>query len=386
MHQQLFDHIDVPPENVHIPDGTIALENIDDYCRAFELKIKDLGGLDFQLLGIGLTGHIGFNEPGSHINSMTRLVTLDHITRVDASSSFMGIQHVPRKAITMGIGTVMTAKRIVLLGWGNHKAQILRNTIESEISSKVPATYLQQHHNTTFVLDTEAASELIRINTPWLVGTCNWTEFLKRRAVIWLSMRLKKSILKLTDKDYNAHDMSDLLQIEGTAYDLNIKVFNALQRSITGWPGGKHNADDTYRPERSQPERKRVIIFSPHPDDDVISMGGTLDRLIEQGHDVHVVYQTSGNIAVSNDEALKFARISRRFSSDTKKMDAIISELINKTSGGSSSLSVRNLKGLIRREESLLATQFLGLPESPFIFSIYHSTRLDKKRKINLVA
>ena len=362
MHEHLFNHIDIHPENINIPDGNIAPDKLQQYCIDYEIKIKKLGGLDFQLLGIGRTGHIGFNEPGSHLNSETRLITLDHITRVDAASSFFGIENVPRKAITMGIGTVKNAKRIVLLAWGVNKSNIIKKTIEGTISSNVPASYLQDHNNTTFILDQEAAANLTRIKTPWLVTSCDWDIKLKLKAVVWLSNLLKKPILKLTDKDYNNNGMSELLMQEGTAYDLNIKMFNKLQNTITGWPGGKPNADDTKRPERAEPSKKRVLILSPHPDDDVISMGGTFDRLIKQGHEVHIAYQTSGNIAVSDEEALKFAEVSMEINVDSKKVKDIIKFIKNKKRNESiDSLEVRHLKGTIRKRESLAATRYLGL-------------------------
>ena len=363
MHEHLFNHVNILPENVNIPNGKISSEDLYQYCIDYELKIKTSGGLDFQLLGIGRTGHIGFNEPGSHFNSGTRNITLDYITRVDAAPSFLGIDNVPRKAITMGIGTVRKAKRIVLLAWGVNKAEIIKKTIEGEITSIVPATYLQDHNNTTFILDESASSELTRIKTPWLVSSCVWTETLKSKSVVWLSELLNKPFLKLTDKDYNNNGMSALLTEEGTAYDLNIKMFNKLQHTITGWPGGKPNSDDTNRPERSTPEKKRVIIFSPHPDDDVISMGGTFDRLVEQGHEVHIAYQTSGNIAVSDEEALKFAEIAQSLNSDSKNTQTIINFLNQKTDRDTDSLEVRKLKGLIRKSESLAATRYLGLKD-----------------------
>nr|WP_315254052.1 glucosamine-6-phosphate deaminase [uncultured Flavobacterium sp.] len=384
MHEHLFDHVDILSENINIPDGNISNEDLQQYCIDYEMKIKSYGGLDFQLLGIGRTGHIGFNEPGSHVNSGTRSITLDHLTRIDAASSFLGIDNVPRKAITMGIGTVKTAKRIVLLGWGISKAEIIKQTIEGEISSRVPATYLQQHSNTTFVLDTEASSELTRVKTPWLVKSIIWTEELKLKAVAWLSELTQKPFLKLTDKDYNEHGMSSLLTDEGTAYDLNIKMFNKMQQTITGWPGGKPNADDTYRPERATPERKRIIIFSPHPDDDVISMGGTFDRLVEQGHDVHVAYQTSGNIAVSNEEALKFAEISMALNKNSSESENIINLLKDKKANDIDSLEVRKLKGLIRRSESLAATRYLGLQDSNvnFLDLPFYETGTVKKNNL----
>jgi glucosamine-6-phosphate deaminase len=384
MHEHLFNHVDIAPQNINIPDGNVSSEDLQQYCIDYEMKIKDYGGLDFQLLGIGRTGHIGFNEPGSHVNSGTRSITLDHLTRVDAASSFLGIDNVPRKAITMGIGTVKNARRIVLLGWGISKAEIIKKTIEGEISSRVPATYLQQHNNTTFVLDTEASSELTRVKTPWLVKSVIWTEELKLKAVAWLSELTQKPFLKLTDKDYNDNGMSSVLTEEGTAYHLNIKMFNKMQQTITGWPGGKPNADDTYRPERATPERKRIIIFSPHPDDDVISMGGTFDRLVEQGHDVHIAYQTSGNIAVSNEEALKFAEISKALNSNSVESENIIHFLRNKKSNDIDSLEVRKLKGLIRRSESLAATRYLGLPDANvnFLDLPFYETGTVKKNNL----
>ncbi|PIA78548.1 glucosamine-6-phosphate deaminase [Gaetbulibacter sp. 4G1] len=385
MHEHLFNHVDILPENINIPDGKVSAEDLYQYCIDYEMKIKTLGGLDFQLLGIGRTGHIGFNEPGSHFNSGTRSITLDHITRIDAAPAFLGIDNVPRKAITMGIGTVMSAKRIVLLGWGISKAKILKKTIEGKITSQVPATYLQEHNNTTFVLDSDASSELTRVKTPWLVTSCVWTETLKLKAVVWLSELTDKPFLKLTDKDYNDNGMSSLLTEDGTAYNLNIKMFNKLQHTITGWPGGKPYADDTNRPERATPEKKRVIIFSPHPDDDMISMGGTLDRLVEQGHDVHVAYQTSGNIAVSDEEALKFAEISKSLNSNSTEPENIIKFLKNKTENNIDSIEVRKLKGLIRRSESLAATRYLGVDDSKvhFLDLPFYETGTVKKNNLS---
>lgn len=385
MHDHLFDHIDIPEENIHIPDGTVPSEELIDYCVSYDNKIKSFGGLDFQLLGIGRTGHIGFNEPGSHYNSATRIITLDHITRVDAAPAFLGIDNVPRKAITMGIGTVRNAKRIVLLAWGGNKAEIIQKTIEGEISSHVPATYLQRHSNTTFVMDQGASLELTRVKTPWMVTSCDWTNTLKLKAAVWLSELTKKSILKLTDNDYNNHGMSDLLSQEGSAYDLNIAMFNRLQRTITGWPGGKPNADDTNRPERAQPSKKRVIIFSPHPDDDVISMGGTFDRLIEQGHEVHVAYQTSGNIGVPDDEALKFAEVALALNNEAKQAEEVIAFLNQKTENEIDDLSTRKLKGLIRRGESMAATRYLGLPDEyvHFLDLPFYETGMIKKNKLS---
>jgi glucosamine-6-phosphate deaminase len=367
MHQHLFDHIDIDPENVNIPDGTVPSDKLQKYCRSYESQIEKAGGLDFQLLGIGRTGHIGFNEPGSHFNSATRDITLDHITRVDAAPAFKGLENVPRKAVTMGIGTIRKAKRIVLLAWGQNKSEIVRDTIEGEISPEVPATYLQEHSNATFVLDKEAAAHLTRIDTPWLVRTCDWTQDLTHKAVVWLSLQKEKPVLQLTDKDYNDSGMSDLLSTEQSSYEINIRTFNRLQHTITGWPGGKPNADDTNRPERATPEKKRVIIFSPHPDDDVISMGGTFDRLVSQGHEVHIVYQTSGNIAVADHEALKIAEVANSITK-TDTFSKVIEDLNGKTEEDFDSELVRKIKGNIRRSESYGATRYMGIPDSQVHF------------------
>ena len=385
MREHLFNHVDILPEHINIPDGMVSDEDLYQSCVDYEMKIKSVGGIDFQLLGIGRTGHIGFNEPGSHLNSGTRNIKLDHITRVDAAPVFLGIDNVPTKAITMGIGTVSTAKRIVLLAWGANKADILKKTIEGDITSHVPATYLQNHNNTTFVLDEGASEELTRIKTPWLVTSCVWSETLKLKAVLWLSEVTDKSILKLTDKDYNNNGMSGLLSAVGNAYDLNIKIFNKMQHTITGWPAGKPNADDTNRPERADIPKKRIIIFSPHPDDDVISMGGTFDRLVEQGHEVHVAYQTSGNIAVSDEEALKFAEISLALTADSEEPKRLINFLKHKTDQVIDSPEMLRLKALIRRSESLAATRYLGLEDSNvhFLNLPFYETGMVKKNNLS---
>ena len=387
MNEYLFKHIDILPENINIPNGECTVEESLVLCTQYEEKIKKLGGIDFQLLGIGRTAHIGFNEPGSHQNSTTRMVTLDHVTRSDAAGSFLGMENVPKKAVTMGISTVLEARRIVLLAWGQNKAEVVQQTIEGDITPKIPATYLQNHSNVTFVLDVEAASGLTRFNTPWVVDSCEWNLDLISKAIVWLCGKTNKSILHLTDKDYYEHGMESLLAIEGTAYDLNIKMFNQLQHAITGWPGGKPNSDHQKRPERSTPEKKRVIIFSPHPDDDVISMGGTFDRLVEQGHEVHIVYQTSGNIAVSNDEALKFAEIGMVFDPKNEIYSKIIQFINQKNSAIPDCIELRNLKAQIRQKESLGATRFLGLPDSQvhFLNLPFYETGSIKKSPLSQV-
>ncbi|MGB2164971.1 MAG: glucosamine-6-phosphate deaminase, partial [Flavobacteriaceae bacterium] len=382
MHENLFDHIDIPAENINIPSGILEPKKVRDYCKAYEKKIADLGGLDFQLLGIGRTGHVGFNEPGSNINSQTRLVTLDYLTRYDAAGAFYGIENVPSKAITMGIKTILSAKRIVLLAWGINKSEIIQKAVEGALTPNIPTTYLQEHHNTTLVLDHQAASGLTRIKTPWITGNCDWSDLSNQcKAVYWLCEKTDKSILKLTEEDYNQNGMSELLILEGNYYDLNIKMFNRLQNTITGWPGGKPDADDSNRPERALPEKKRSIIFSPHPDDDVISMGGTFDRLVAQGHEVHVAYQTSGNIAVSDDEALKYIEVVSDISDDPSVYEDLKKELLHKEKNTMDSLALRKLKGTIRKRESLAATRYIGIPDHQVHFlnlPFYESGKIKK--------
>ncbi|WP_395785743.1 glucosamine-6-phosphate deaminase [Aquirufa sp.] len=369
MKEQLFDHVDIPVTNYHIPDGTLAYDKIPEFCRDYEEKIEKLGGFDFYLLGIGRNGHIGFNEPGSIITSKTRLMTLDILTKIDAAIDFGGLEKVPKKAITLGIDKIMHAKRIVLLAWGEHKAESVARAVEGPVTSEIPASYLQQHPNTTFILDETAASLLTRIKTPWVVDSVTWDRNMIKKAVTHLSLTLNKPVLKLTTKDYNEHGMSELLSLYGQSHEINIEVFNYLQHTITGWPGGKPNADDTHRPERAFPARKKVIIFSPHPDDDIISMGGTFQRLHDQGHDVHVVYQTSGNIAVADDEALRFAEFvidfNEKFESSNAKTNKIYKESVKFLKGKRDSEvdieSVREIKGLIRQGEAKNTCRFVGI-------------------------
>ncbi|QCX37270.1 glucosamine-6-phosphate deaminase [Aureibaculum algae] len=376
MKEHLFNHVDILPENYHVPDGTLSKAEIANYCDQYENKIEALGGLDLQILGIGGNGHIGFNESGSLQNSKTRLVALDHITRVAASGDFSGLENTPRTAITLGVKKIMEAKRVILLAWGERKSNIIKASTESEVTSSVPASFLQEHDNATFVLDKEAASKLTRINTPWLVEKIVWTDRLIRKAVLSLALYLKKPILMLTDADYIENGMSDLLADSGPAYDINIKIFNKLQNTITGWPGGKPNADDSKRPERAEPAKKRVLIFSPHPDDDIISMGGTFKRLHEQGHEVHVGYQTSGNIAVADDEALRFARFvcdyNDQFNIENEEAENIYKKaaefLKNKKSSEIDTPEVRHIKGIIRKGEARATCHFIGIPDDQIHF------------------
>lgn len=373
MRQQLFDHVDIPTENWNVPDGTLNAGEIKDYCEAYEAKIDSYGGLDLQLLGIGGNGHIGFNESGSSIASKTRMVALDSITRINAAPDFGGLVNTPRKAITMGVEKIMEAKRVVLMAWGEGKANIVAKSVEESIKAEVPASYLQYHPNCAYVLDKGASSSLTREKTPWLVQKLEWDEFSIKKAVIGLAQQLDKPILKLTDTDYNQNGLNDILaqSDEGTAYAVNIKVFRQLQNTITGWPGGKPNVDDTYRPERATPGKKRVIIFSPHPDDDIISMGGTFIRLVEQGHEVHVAYQTSGNIAVSDAEAIRFADfindVNEKLGFDSSNSSKLLSDsqaFVGSRKGSEvDTAELRAIKGLMRRGEAKATCRYVGVED-----------------------
>ncbi|MDR2284844.1 MAG: glucosamine-6-phosphate deaminase [Sphingobacterium sp.] len=390
MKKNLFDLIDIPAENINIPDGTIDINQVQAYCEAYEQKISALGGLDIQLLGIGRTGHIGFNEPGSAPNSGTRLVTLDDLTRRDASRGFGGKEYVPTKAITMGVGTIFKAKEIVLMAWNENKAEIVKKAVEGEMSPEIPATYLQLSNNVEFILDEGAASLLTRFDTPWLAHDVVWTEFLTKKAVVWLSLKLNKAILKLTDEDYNNNGMAELVTEQGPAYNINIKIFNELQRTITGWPGGKPNVDDTNRPERAEPAHKNAILFSPHPDDDVISMGGTFIRLADQGHNVHVAYQTSGNTAVWDDDVLRYLEFVQDFAVAIDDDQGITSKIYTeareffktKKPNQVDPEIIRTVKGLIRKGEAIAGARFVGLPDENIHFQnlpFYDRTKFSKE-------
>jgi len=393
MREHLFDHIDIPKKNIHIPDGTLAKEKIQDFCRSYDKKIEVLGGIDVQLLGIGRTGHIGFNEPGSSEKSVTRLITLDQVTRLDAASDFFGEENVPRKAITMGVGTILKAKKIIMLAWGEGKAAIVQKAVEGPVTDQIPSTFLQNHKDTLVVLDEAASSQLTRINTPWLLRSIeNWNDKLLRKAVVWLCQKLNKPILKLTNNDYAEHGMGDIITEWGSAYQVNIKIFNELQHTITGWPGGKPKADDTYRPERAKPFPKRVVIFSPHPDDDVISMGGTFIRLVDQGHNVHVAYQTSGNIAVFDDDVVRFTDFVNDFnavyslnqSSSKELFKKVVKSILKKAPGEIDSAEVLAIKGLIRRGEAKAGCRYVGIPDENihFLDMPFYETGLVKKKSL----
>ncbi len=372
MRTHLFNHIDILPENIHIPDGTIVLETVHDYCREYEKKIEDAGGIDLMLLGIGRTGHIGFNEPGSGRNTHTRIITLDTVTRQEDANQFQGIGNVPRRAITMGIDTILSARKIILTAFGEYKAKVIQKAVEEDPDSLIPASFIQWHPNAKFILDSSASAQLVRVKTPWLLDSLDWTDDrLVRKAVLWLCGQTKKPILKLTGKDYNDYGLGDLLAMVGAQYQINIKVFNDLQHTITGWPGGKPGVEDTYRPERAEPARKRIVIFSPHPDDDVISMGGTLLRLVEQGHDVHVAYQVSGNYAVSDEYVTRFldfhAEYINYYDSNNSKANEqeqkVLSFIKNKKENMIDIPELKKIKSLIRRMEARSALRYFGIPD-----------------------
>jgi len=376
MCDQLFDHIDIPKENINLPSGTVPSDQVFEHCRAYEEKIDAAGGVDFQILGIGRTGHIGFNEPGSSRESLTRRITLDRITRQDAASDFRGEENVPRFAITMGVGTILRARKIVLMAWGENKAGVVAKAVEGPVTDAVSASFLQEHPAARFCIDRAASRELTRVKLPWLVGPVKWSPAETRRAVCWLSTTFNQAVLKLTDEEYNEHGLSDLLSEQGPAYQLNIRIFNQLQHTISGWPGGKPNADDTFRPERAKPYPKRALIFSPEPQDAIVGIGSTVDRLLEQGHEVLLVSMTSGSLRVADSEADKFASIlleiantsSEGWDKQTSYARHILNLLQEKGEFGEDPEDIRKLKGLILRGELRDAAQALGLQQESIQF------------------
>ncbi len=378
MRKYLFEHTDIDPNNYHVPDGTIPKEKVKEHCRAYEQMIEDAGGLDMQILGIGQNGHIGFNEPGSPIYSKTRLVTLDNSTRMANSYEFGNMSQVPRMAITMGINTILQSKKIVLMAWGANKAPVIKKAVEDEVTEDIPSSLLQTHDDTLFVLDDAAAGDLTRFKFPWLTGECDWDDNMVKRAVINLALKLNKPVLSLTNHDYNENGLNDLVTEKGDAYEINLQVFYQLRDSITGWPGGKPTDTDTRstHPERHQPFPKRCLIFSPHPDDDIISMGGTFMRLHNQGHEVHVAYQTSGNIAVTDEFVTRFLDFAVGFETmfgiDEQKSRRIYNDasafLSNKKSTDKDTEDIRAIKGLIRRGEARATCKYVGLNDEQIHF------------------
>ena len=358
IHEDFLNHIDIKKENIHLINGNVPLEELSAYCAEYDRMARNI---DLMVIGMGVQGQIGFNEPGSYIKSVTRMVQLTYESRKAQSGIFGGIENTPKLAITMGLNTVMSAKRIILMAWGEDKANAVKNVVEGDATRLIPASTLQNHPAIEAVLDDPAADLLTVKKTPWLVGPCDWTPRLVRKAVLWLCSIVEKPILKLTYNDYIKNSLGELLDAVGTTYDkVNIKVFNDLQHTITGWPGGKPNADDSTRPVASTPYPKRVIVFSPHPDDDVISMGGTFIRLAEQGHDVHVAYETSGNVAVHDDVVVQHMDTARELGFGDR-VDEVCQIIASKKKGEPEPRALLNIKGAIRRAEARAAVRSFGL-------------------------
>ncbi len=390
LRERFLNHIDIDPQNIFSPDGSVPQESVQQYCQLYEQRIKTFGGLDLMLLGIGRIGNIAINEPGSGLNSSTRLMLIDAISREESSLSFGTGEPVPPCAVTMGIATILSARKIFLTAWGEEKADIIQKTVEGAITDTIPASFLQTHNDVHVVIDLAAAGRLTRIVHPWLVTSLKWTDKLTRSALVWLCQKTGKPILKLTNKDYNENGLSELLALYGSAYNANIKIFNDLQHTITGWPGGKPDSDDTYRPERATPYPKRVIVFSPHPDDDVISMGGTIQRLVSQGHEVHVAYETSGNIAVGDEEVTRFMHFINGFNQlFGESKDEIINSkykeikkfLAEKKEGDMDTRDILTIKGLIRRGEARTACTYNHIPLERVHFldlPFYESGKIEK--------
>lgn len=388
--ENLLQKVDFIPENFYtlIPDSTE--KDIHAFCHNYDRLIAEKGGLDFVLVSFGLVGNLAYNEPGSNIGSKTRLMLLDDQSRADLKPFYNNTSDIPSYAFTIGLSTLMEARQLTLAAWGEHKASIIKKVVEEKADDNVPASLLQLHKNAKVVMDVNAAQMLTRISHPWLVGSCDWTNKLTRRAIVWLCDKTKKPILKLTNKDYNQHGLDELLVKYGSAYDVNIQIFNDLQHTITGWPGGKPNADDSNRPERALPYPKRVLVFSPHPDDDVISMGGTFQRLVDQNHEVHVAYQTSGNIAVGDEEVIRYVSLMKNLSNKYNKskveidakLDEALDALLNQQETKISTYKeLLYIKGQIRREEARSACRFVGLkPENVHFLDLpFYETGAVKK-------
>ena len=388
--ERFLNHVDVEEQNIFTLDGFVAQDAVQDCCRLYEQRIKTFGGLDVALIGIGRSGNIAANEPGSGLQSATRLILIGNTSREEMEISEKTKESIPPCSLTMGIATLLSAKAIYLTAWGEEKAEIMQKVIENSITDTLPASFLQTHPNVQVVLDLGAAARLTRIEHPWLVTSCQWTDKLVRSALVWLCQKIGKPILKLTNKDYNENGLSELLALYGSAYNANIKIFNDLQHTITGWPGGKPNADDTYRPERANPFPKKVIVFSPHPDDDVISMGGTIRRLVQQNHEVHVAYETSGNIAVGDEEVTRFMHFINGFNqlfADSKysiisnKYKEIKNFFANKKESDFDTRDILTIKGLIRRGEARTACTYNDIPLDHVHFldlPFYESGKIEK--------
>jgi len=356
MNVNFFDHVNIPQRNIHIPLGTVSEAKLEAHCRKYENLIRDAGGIDLQILGIGRTGHIGFNEPGSPYNSRTRRVQLDRITRMDAAGDFFGFENVPRLAVTMGVGTIIEAREIILLALGEHKADIIRRVVEDKASKEVVAGFLQEHSDVTFYLDEAAGAGLTRLSTPWLIWPCSWDDHLERQAVIWLGGKTKKPILKLTEEDYSENSLGQLIRTRGRAYNINLKVFHRMTKTITGWPAGKGQS-------------KRILILNPHPDDDVICMAGTMMHLVNQGHEVHTAYMVSGHRSIYDHDVLRHAEFVKEFNKIfklTPEQTIVIEEHVENYLRGKKPTDmdtpeIQEIKALIRRTEAIAAAKFCGI-------------------------
>ncbi len=393
---EFLDQVNILPENINYPDGSIAKDSIFDFCTHYEQKINQVGGIDCMLLGIGASSNVMFNSAGTLQSTKTRLVLLEGAARKEASATFASIDNVPAGVITMGVSTMLKSKNVLLMAWGDEKAEIIKDTIEGKISDSIPSTFLQIHPNAKIVVDLSAAYNLTRISHPWLVTNCEWDNKLTRRAIVWLCQKTGKPILKLTNRDYSENGLGELLALYGSAYNVNIKIFNDIQHTITGWPGGKPNADDTDRPERANPYPKKVLIFSPHPDDDVISMGGTFRRLCDQHHDVHVAYQTSGNIAVGDEEVVRYCEYLRDVCAKYSPEDTTIKDKAEEIINYLTLEKVENneperpdvlfMKGTIRREEARHGCRYTGITDDNHIHFLdlpFYETGLVKKKPIS---
>jgi len=391
-----LNHVDIPKKNIFYPDGFLNKNDIHDFCEKYEQKIKEFGGVDFMLLGIGLAGTIGLNSAGASLSSHTYLTLMDNTSRKESAQLFSSLENVPAGVITMGLGSIMAAKKVVMMSWGESKSTIIKETIEGSVTDAIPATCLQHHPNAKIIIDLSSAYALTRISYPWLVTTCEWDTQLIRRAIIWLCQLTKKPILKLTNKDYSENNLGELLAIYGSAYNVNIKIFNDIQHTITGWPGGKPKADDSNRPERAKPYPKKIIVFSPHPDDDVISMGGTFRRLCDQLHEVHVAYQTSGNIAVGDEEVIRYCEflkdVTSKYTIKNSPVKAKAEEIIRylryekKEDGLPERPDVLFIKGTIRREEARHASRYSGVKDENihFLDLPFYETGLVKKNALGV--
>lgn len=364
--ERLYAKVDIEPDNIHTFSRIDAIENVHSLCKAYEREIIEAGGLDLVLCDLMPDGSLAYNEPGSALNSTCRLIMLGSDARSRIAEHFQS-ETVPKTAVTLGIGNILSANKIICVAWEEDSAQALFDTVEGAMTDLVPASFLQVHGDACIIADLDASSHLTRISHPWKVTSCEWNDHLIRRAIVWLCAQTGKPILKLTNKDYNDYGLSELLALFDSAYNVNIKIFNDLQHTITGWPGGKPDADDTHRPERANPFPKRVLIFSPHPDDAVVSMGGTVRRLIEQGHDVRIVFQTDGDVAVSDDDLMRSVLLAERLTKhyeghSFKFIDDTLTRLTGDSDGAGITDGLRYFKGSILLSEAMMACRQMGVP------------------------